>query len=106
MPSGGLPNTSSVEGSERDAGVGGELRLVDLGEEHDALVGDVLLQPLDGLGHGIGALELDDAVILGGARRGKRGDGKGAGDERRQSKYRRKTMDFSPLGGRYPGRNS
>jgi hypothetical protein len=57
---------------ELHAGVGGKLRLIDLIEEHDALVGDVLLQALDRLGHVVSALELDDAVVPGGPRRPKR----------------------------------
>ena len=50
------------------------LGLIDLVEELDALVGDVLLHAGDGLLHGIGALELDDAVTLGGLD-GERGEG-------------------------------
>jgi hypothetical protein len=56
---------------ELHACVGGELRLIDLVEKHDALVGDILLQALDSLGHVVGALELDDAVIVGGVYRAK-----------------------------------
>jgi len=59
--------TQQRGGKECDAGIGGKLRLIDLVEKHDALVGDILLKALDGPGHVVGALELDDAVILGGS---------------------------------------
>src|SRR5689334_24677754 len=52
-------------GLEFDAGIAGKLRLIDLGEEGDALGGHILLDAIDGLGHRIGALALDDAVVGG-----------------------------------------
>src|SRR5262245_29679773 len=50
-------------GLQLDARIGGELRLVDLVEELDALVGDISLQALDRLADRISALDRDDAVI-------------------------------------------
>lgn len=61
-----------------DAGVGGELRLVDRHEEHDALRGDVGLEARDRLVERVGALDLDQAVLghgdVAGARRGRRAE--------------------------------
>src|SRR5258706_12787597 len=48
---------------QRNAGTGGEFRLIDLAEEHDALAGDVLLQAHDGLRQRIDTLRAQDPVI-------------------------------------------
>src|SRR5215470_9747381 len=47
------------------SGLGGELRLIDFAEEPDALVGNVLFQPLDRLTDRVGAPDPHDAVVVG-----------------------------------------
>src|SRR5262249_46862252 len=63
-----------------DAGSRGELRLVDLGEEANALVGNVLLDAVDGFVQRIGALDSDDAVMVVRARHDDGGDDERNGD--------------------------
>src|SRR6516165_10692687 len=47
------------------SGLGGELRLIDFAKEPDALVGNVVFQPLDRLTERAGAPGPDDAVVVG-----------------------------------------
>jgi hypothetical protein len=46
-----------------DAGIGRELRLIDLSEELDAFAGNVRFQAFDGFSEGIAALDPNDPVI-------------------------------------------
>src|SRR5262249_9525160 len=47
------------------SGLGGELRLIDFAEEPDALVGNVLFQPLDRLTDPVAAPDPHDALVCG-----------------------------------------
>jgi len=69
-------------GTQPDASIGGEFRLVDLREELDALAGDIRLDAGNGFRHRHRALDTDDAVVAIGARR----DGNGKHDKQHQQR--------------------
>ena len=88
MPSAGFPNITSRDGTDLVARCVAELGLVDDAEEHDAFLGDVLLDALDSLADRIVALDGHDAVGWCLGLRRDRGGGKGKCEcEQRRSKY-------------------
>jgi len=65
MTTAGSPDPPAAWMDASYTSIGCELGLINLVEEHDALVGHVLLQSLDRFRHGIRTLGAHDAIILG-----------------------------------------